>query len=79
MWLTYELKYINISFGGHFGRHLGNLHLHFYPIATTMDQFPDLETIETDSSIVFVADLLAEVYKYLFWWPYWPPSWKFTV
>jgi len=42
-----------VCFGGHIGRDLG--HLHFQPIATTIDRFPDLGIIEIDSSIIFCS------------------------
>jgi len=51
-------------FWGHLGRHLGKWHLQ--AIATTGARFPDLDIIEVDSLFVFVADLWAEIYKYLF-------------
>jgi len=42
------------------------------------DRVPDLKMLEIDSKFIFIADLWAEIYKYLFWLPYQPPSWKFT-
>ena len=70
----YELRYTNIYFISHIGRHLWMLH--FQAIATTRDRFPDLNTIEMDFLFVFVAYLWATTYKYLFWRLKWPPSWK---
>jgi len=40
------------------------------------NRFLDFEVIEIDSLFVFVAVLSAEIYKYLFLRPFWPPSWK---
>jgi len=36
-----------------------------------MRRFPKLAVIEIDSSFVYVADIRAEIYTYLFWPPYW--------
>jgi len=47
-------------------------------IATIGARFPDLDIIEIDSLFVFVADLWAKIYKYLFYQPYWPPSLNIT-
>jgi len=32
--------------------------------------------LETGSKVIFLADLWAEIYNYLFWRPYWPSSWQ---
>jgi len=38
----------------------------FQAIVTTRDRLPDLEMRETDSKFISVADLWAEIYKYLY-------------
>jgi len=61
---------------GHLCRHLRKWQLQ--AIATTEARLPDLDIIEIDSLFVFVADLWAEIYKYLFYQPYCAPFLNFT-
>jgi len=68
------MRYSNICFSGHIGRHLGKLH--FQAIATIRDRLVDLDITENGFLFFFVLDLWAAAYKYLFWRPFWPPSWK---
>ena len=54
---------IFLCFGGHFGRHLGKMY--WQTILTTINGFPDPETMKLESSFVIVAYLWAEICIFL--------------